>query len=62
MTQMGSLFCANNCSRQFQGELGWLYKVKQANLPCQKERKMTDLTMKNLSTGLYGMSSSRVAK
>ena len=30
--------------------------------PCQKERKMTDLTMKNLSMGLYGTRRSRAAK
>lgn len=31
-------------------------------LPCQKDKKMTDLIVRNLSTGSYGLSRSLVAK
>lgn len=35
---------------------------REVNLPCQKDKKMTDLIVRNLSTGSYGLSRSLVAK
>lgn len=37
-------------------------KKRGLNLPCQKDKKMTDLIVRNLSTGSYGLSRSLVAK
>lgn len=42
----------------------YLYKKRnrRVTLPCQKDKKMTDLIVRNLSTGSYGLSRSLVAK
>lgn len=37
-------------------------KMRREDLPCQKDKKMTDLIVRNLSTGSYGLSRSLVAK
>lgn len=37
-------------------------KIGGYYLPCQKDKKMTDLIVRNLSTGSYGLSRSLVAK
>lgn len=37
-------------------------KGQRVNSPCQKDKKMTDLIVRNLSTGSYGRRRSLVAK